>query len=105
MKSPESAPQENRDAKWQHLSTQNCSETWDVLAQLEELGPLPEGILSKNLLRSIASDLMDYAEKAAKHDALWDALPEQLPSLPEGVSIRTKQDLKSWLDQLIQESR
>ena len=100
MRSPESAPQE----RWNNLSHQRCKAVYDVLAQLEITGSLPEGKTADGQSLEKARDIMDYAERVIANSQFWASLPEEVPTRPEGRSTK-KEDLKSRLEGIIQECR
>jgi hypothetical protein len=80
-------------------------ETWDILKRLEQFDVLPERMTTKSQELKPAGGLMDYAEKIANNTKFWNSLPNDLPNTIDGSALHTTQDLKSWLEQIIDESR
>ena len=100
MKSPEMPSQE----KWNNLTLQKCKGVYDVLAKLERAGALPEGKTVNDESLKKAGDIMDYGERVLADNKFWTSLPEEIPTRVEGY-IKTKEELKTELSGLIQESR
>jgi hypothetical protein len=76
-----------------------------VEAPFQQLGALPEGMTTESPELKPANGLMDYAEKVVNDTEFWTSLPENLPNTIEGSALQTTQDLKTWLEQTIKESR
>jgi hypothetical protein len=102
MKSFESMPPQ--EEKWTNASYRNCAQVYDVLAKLERANALPEGKTSDDPSLAKAGDIMDYAERVLADDQFWATVPEDVPTQLEGDTVK-KDDLKTMLSEIIEESR